>query len=144
MAYLAILSRLARMMPVYTSHPDNTLYPSPVETPSHVVPEWYFLPPYAALKAVPSFLTGLLFFVVTVMVSTGVPATGKRHQPAVLSALTSILALVCGAQLSTPAGRATVATRIQSTAKTRRNRSRALETFPRVIKFCELCELVER
>ena len=30
--------------PNYLSHPDNYLNADPMETPRHVLPEWYFLP----------------------------------------------------------------------------------------------------
>ena len=34
-------------------HPDNYSVASPLTTPSHIVPEWYFLPYYAILRSVP-------------------------------------------------------------------------------------------
>lgn len=42
------------------SHPDNCIPASPLITPSHIVPEWYFLPFYAILRAIPSKLGGAL------------------------------------------------------------------------------------
>ena len=32
-------------------HPDNYIPANPLATPAHIVPEWYFLPFYAILKA---------------------------------------------------------------------------------------------
>lgn len=44
-------------------HPDNYIEANPLVTPAHIVPEWYFLPFYAILRAVtfdtPLFLVGL-------------------------------------------------------------------------------------
>jgi ubiquinol-cytochrome c reductase cytochrome b/c1 subunit len=40
-------------------HPDNYIPANPMVTPPHIVPEWYFLPFYAILRAVPDI--GLLF-----------------------------------------------------------------------------------
>merc|ERR1712216_1118449 len=42
------------------SHPDNALEACALLTPSHIVPEWYFLCQYAMLKAVPNKNTGFI------------------------------------------------------------------------------------
>jgi quinol-cytochrome oxidoreductase complex cytochrome b subunit len=39
--------------PNYMGHPDNYIPANPLNTPAHIVPEWYFLPFYAILRAVP-------------------------------------------------------------------------------------------
>ena len=65
-------------MPNYLGHPDNYIPANPLATPAHIVPEWYFLPFYAILRAftadvyqAASFLTGGIidakFFGVIVM-----------------------------------------------------------------------------
>ena len=41
-------------------HPDNYIPANPMVTPSHIVPEWYFLPFYAILRAIPDKLGGVL------------------------------------------------------------------------------------
>nr|YP_007890468.1 cytochrome b [Andalucia godoyi]AGH23962.1 apocytochrome b [Andalucia godoyi] len=41
-------------------HPDNYLEANPLVTPSHIVPEWYFLPFYAILRSIPDKLGGVL------------------------------------------------------------------------------------
>jgi ubiquinol-cytochrome c reductase cytochrome b subunit len=38
-------------MPNFLGHPDNYIIANPLSTPSHIVPEWYFLPFYAILRA---------------------------------------------------------------------------------------------
>ena len=38
--------------PNYLGHPDNYLPADPMVTPKHIVPEWYFLPFYAILRAI--------------------------------------------------------------------------------------------
>lgn len=49
--------------PNYLGHPDNYIEADPLVTPAHIVPEWYFLPFYAMLRAivfdVPLWLPGL-------------------------------------------------------------------------------------
>jgi ubiquinol-cytochrome c reductase cytochrome b subunit len=39
---------------------DNNIAADPLKTPAHIVPEWYLLPFYAILRAVPDKLTGVL------------------------------------------------------------------------------------
>jgi len=46
--------------PNYMGHPDNYVPANPLVTPAHIVPEWYFLPFYAILRAIPSKLFGVL------------------------------------------------------------------------------------
>jgi ubiquinol-cytochrome c reductase cytochrome b/c1 subunit len=47
-------------IPNYLGHADNYIEANPSVTPSHIVPEWYFLPFYAILRAVPDKLGGVL------------------------------------------------------------------------------------
>jgi ubiquinol-cytochrome c reductase cytochrome b subunit len=47
-------------MPSYLGHADNYIPANPAVTPAHIVPEWYFLPFYAILRAVPSKLGGVV------------------------------------------------------------------------------------
>jgi quinol-cytochrome oxidoreductase complex cytochrome b subunit len=42
--------------PNVLGHPDNYIPADPLTTPEHIVPEWYFLPYYAILRAVPDSL----------------------------------------------------------------------------------------
>ena len=46
--------------PNYLGHPDNCIEANPMVTPPHIVPEWYFLPFYAILRAVPDKLGGVI------------------------------------------------------------------------------------
>ena len=39
-------------MPNYLGHADNYIEANPLQTPPHIVPEWYFLPFYAMLRSV--------------------------------------------------------------------------------------------
>jgi ubiquinol-cytochrome c reductase cytochrome b subunit len=41
-------------------HADNYIPANPAVTPSHIVPEWYFLPFYAILRAIPDKLGGVV------------------------------------------------------------------------------------
>ncbi len=46
--------------PNFLNHPDNAIPANPLSTPEHIVPEWYFLPYYAILRAVPNKLLGVI------------------------------------------------------------------------------------
>ena len=45
--------------PNLLGHPDNYIKANPLKTPAHIVPEWYFLPFYAILRAIPHKLGGV-------------------------------------------------------------------------------------
>jgi ubiquinol-cytochrome c reductase cytochrome b/c1 subunit len=47
-------------VPDYLGHPDNYIEANPLSTPPHIVPEWYFLPYYAILRAIPNKLLGVI------------------------------------------------------------------------------------
>jgi len=46
--------------PNYLGHTDNYIEANPMVTPTHIVPEWYFLPLYAILRSVPHKLGGVI------------------------------------------------------------------------------------
>ena len=48
---LAVFAAIVGFMPNYLGHPDNYIEANPLATPAHIVPEWYFLPFYAILRA---------------------------------------------------------------------------------------------
>ena len=54
--------------PDYLGHADNYVEANPLVTPPHIVPEWYFLPFYAILRAVPSKLGGVLLMFAAVAI----------------------------------------------------------------------------
>jgi ubiquinol-cytochrome c reductase cytochrome b/c1 subunit len=47
-------------IPNYLGHPDNYIPANPGQTPPHIVPEWYYLPFYAILRAIPNKLLGVI------------------------------------------------------------------------------------
>ena len=48
---LVVFVAIVGFMPNYLGHPDNYIPANPLATPAHIVPEWYFLPFYAILRA---------------------------------------------------------------------------------------------
>jgi ubiquinol-cytochrome c reductase cytochrome b subunit len=64
---MVVFFAIVGFMQNYLGHPDNYIEANPLATPAHIVPEWYFLPFYAILRAftadvwvvqIVSFLTG--------------------------------------------------------------------------------------
>ena len=64
---LTLFFAVVGFMPNYLGHPDNYIEANALATPAHIVPEWYFLPFYAILRAftsevwvvqIASFVTG--------------------------------------------------------------------------------------
>ncbi len=58
--FLIVFAGFAFFAPDYLGHPDNYIPADPLVTPEHIVPEWYFLPFYAILRAVPDKLGGVI------------------------------------------------------------------------------------
>ena len=59
--------------PNLLSHPDNYIPANPLQTPAHIVPEWYFLPFYAILRAIPSKLFGVAALIGSIAILFFVP-----------------------------------------------------------------------
>ncbi len=49
---LIVFMAIVGFMPNYLGHPDNYIPANPLATPAHIVPEWYYLPFYAILRAI--------------------------------------------------------------------------------------------
>lgn len=52
LVFLAIFVYFVFYLPNYMGHPDNYIEANSLKTPAHIVPEWYFLPFYAMLRAI--------------------------------------------------------------------------------------------
>jgi ubiquinol-cytochrome c reductase cytochrome b subunit len=60
MLFILLYSFFLFIMPNYLGHPDNYIPADSIETPAHIVPEWYFLPFYAILRSMPTKGSGVL------------------------------------------------------------------------------------
>ena len=58
--FLIVFFAFVSFAPDYFGHPDNYIEANPLVTPPHIVPEWYFLPFYAILRAIPDKLGGVI------------------------------------------------------------------------------------
>lgn len=59
--------------PNVLGHTDNYIKANPLVTPAHIVPEWYFLPWYAVLRAIPDKLGGVIAMVSAIGVMALLP-----------------------------------------------------------------------
>ena len=66
--YFIVFASLVFFAPNMLGHPDNYIPADPLVTPAHIVPEWYFLPFYAILRAVPDKLGGVLLMFGSILV----------------------------------------------------------------------------
>jgi ubiquinol-cytochrome c reductase cytochrome b/c1 subunit len=60
-------------IPNYLGHADNYIPANPLQTPTHIVPEWYFLPFYAILRAIPSKLGGVIAMFASIAILAFLP-----------------------------------------------------------------------
>jgi len=58
---LVVFFAVVGFMPNYLGHPDNYIEANPLVTPAHIVPEWYYLPFYAILRAFTSDVWVVMF-----------------------------------------------------------------------------------
>ncbi len=72
-AFLVLFAWLTFFTPNYLGHPDNYIEANPMVTPPHIVPEWYFLPFYAVLRAIPSKLLGVIALFAAVLLPAALP-----------------------------------------------------------------------
>jgi quinol-cytochrome oxidoreductase complex cytochrome b subunit len=66
--FLIIYALIVFFAPNLFGEPDNYIPANPLATPPHIVPEWYFLPFYAILRAVPNKLGGVVLMFSSILV----------------------------------------------------------------------------
>ncbi len=59
-AFFLVFFSFVFFSPNSLGHPDNYIPANPMVTPASIVPEWYFLPFYAILRAIPNKLAGAM------------------------------------------------------------------------------------
>ena len=65
---LFVLAIFVFYLPNYLGETINYIKADPLVTPPHIVPEWYFLPYYAILRAVPDKLGGVIAMVASIAI----------------------------------------------------------------------------
>jgi ubiquinol-cytochrome c reductase cytochrome b/c1 subunit len=71
--FLVLFAWLTFFTPNYLGHPDNYIEANPLVTPAHIVPEWYFLPFYAILRAIPNKLLGVVALFSAILILAALP-----------------------------------------------------------------------
>jgi len=68
LVFLIIFFVFVFFAPNVLGHPDNYIVANPLVTPSHIVPEWYLLPFYAILRAIPNKFGGVIFMFASIFI----------------------------------------------------------------------------
>jgi ubiquinol-cytochrome c reductase cytochrome b subunit len=68
LVFLIVYAFLVFFAPNVLGHAENYIPANPLVTPPHIVPEWYFLPFYAILRAVPDKLGGVVLMFAAIFV----------------------------------------------------------------------------
>lgn len=73
--FLFVFGVFVFFFPNVLNHPDNCIPADPMETPKHLVPEWYFLPFYAILRSIPHKAGGIIAMLGSILVMLLIPFT---------------------------------------------------------------------
>ena len=71
--FIGLLTMLVFFIPNTLGHPDNYIPSNPSITPEHIVPEWYFLPFYAILRAIPDKALGVIALLSSIIILLFLP-----------------------------------------------------------------------
>src|ERR1700760_4776475 len=71
--FLVLFACFVFFAPDAMGHADNYIQANPLVTPAHIVPEWYFLPFYAILRAIPNKLGGVLLLLSAIFILVLLP-----------------------------------------------------------------------
>ena len=63
-----LLGLIVLFAPNYLIDPENFINANPLVTPTHIQPEWYFLPMYAILRSIPRKLGGVVALVIRIAI----------------------------------------------------------------------------
>ena len=71
--FMTIFAGFIFFAPNILGHSDNYIEANPLVTPKHIVPEWYLLPFYAILRAVPDKLGGVVLMLGSIFILMALP-----------------------------------------------------------------------
>jgi quinol-cytochrome oxidoreductase complex cytochrome b subunit len=78
--FISFFALVVCFFPNHLGHPDNYVMANPMVTPTHIVPEWYFLPFYAILRSIPNKLGGVLVMLFSIIALALLPFfVGEAH-----------------------------------------------------------------
>lgn len=76
---MALYSFFVFFYPNQLNHPDNYIEANPLVTPNHIVPEWYFLPFYAILRAIPNKVGGVMYMFGAIVLLIWLPLLTREN-----------------------------------------------------------------
>ncbi len=71
--FLILFAWFVFYIPNFMGHSDNYIPANPAVTPTHIVPEWYYLPFYAILRAIPNKLMGVAALGASILILAFLP-----------------------------------------------------------------------
>jgi quinol-cytochrome oxidoreductase complex cytochrome b subunit len=72
-AFVILYAWFVFYIPNFLGHADNYIPANPAVTPTHIVPEWYYLPFYAILRAIPDKLIGVIALGASIVILAFLP-----------------------------------------------------------------------
>ncbi len=81
MIFLIIFALFMFYAPEAFIEAENNIPANPMVTPVHIVPEWYFLPFFAILRAVPDLLGGVVAMVASILIYAALPYLDRSKIP---------------------------------------------------------------
>jgi len=79
--FLIVFCSFVFFSPEFFIEPDNNIPADPLRTPAHIAPEWYFLPFYAILRAIPDMLGGVVAMTLSILMFAVMPYLDRSKIP---------------------------------------------------------------
>ncbi len=79
--FLMVFFSAVFFVPEFFIEAANNIPANPLQTPPHIVPEWYFLPFYAILRAIPDLLGGVVVMTLSILVFALMPYLDRSKIP---------------------------------------------------------------
>lgn len=79
--FLIVFCSFVFFAPEFFIEADNNITADPMQTPAHIVPEWYFLPFYAILRSIPDALGGVIAMALSILIFAVMPWLDRSRVP---------------------------------------------------------------
>lgn len=77
--FMILIEIFIFLFPFFLGDPENFILANPIITPTHIVPEWYFLFAYAILRSIPNKLLGVIFLILSILILFLPPLINKNR-----------------------------------------------------------------
>lgn len=102
--FLFFFTVICGQYPNYLGHSDNWIRANNLVTPTHIVPEWYFLLFYAILRTIPEKTLGVIFLVLSIFLLVILSLRTKINWSRIPIQKTQVLIFFCTCLLLTYVG----------------------------------------